>query len=74
LIAPGRTDYLSIRAGLACYLPVKAPWLNAIEPKWVHGKRAIIEPGRKLTAAEVMERVWGYYGCEQLDRLTQQVA
>ena len=59
---------------VACYLPVKAPWLNAIEPKWVHGKRAIIEPDRKLTAAEVMVRVCGYYGCEQYDRLTQQVA
>ena len=23
-------------------LPVKSPWLNPIEPKWVHGKRAII--------------------------------
>ena len=59
---------------VACFLPVKAPWLNAIEPKWVHGKRAIIEPDRKLTAVEVVERVCGYYGCEQLDRLSQQVA
>jgi hypothetical protein len=59
---------------VACYLPVKAPWLNAIEPKWVHGKRAIIEPGRPLTAAEVVERACGYYDCEQLDRLSQQVA
>jgi hypothetical protein len=37
---------------ISCPLPVKAPWLNAIEPKWVHGKRAIVEPERKLTAAE----------------------
>jgi hypothetical protein len=59
---------------IACYLPVKAPWLNAIEPKWVHGKRAIVEPQRKLTAAEVVDRVCGYYDCEQLDRLAQQVA
>jgi hypothetical protein len=58
---------------VACYLPVKAPWLNSIEPKWVHGKRAIIEPERKLTAVEVEQRACGYYGCEQLDRLTQQV-
>jgi hypothetical protein len=59
---------------VACYLPVKAPWLNAIEPKWVHGKRAIVEPGRKLTATEVIERVCGYYGCEQLDRISQHPA
>ena len=58
---------------IACYLPVKAPWLNAIEPKWVHGKRAIIEPDRKLSGDEVIERVCRYYGCEQLDRLEQQV-
>jgi hypothetical protein len=57
---------------VACYLPVKAPWLNAIEPKWVHGKRAIVEPDRKLTAAEVVERVCGYYGCERLDPISQQ--
>ena len=59
---------------VACYLPVKAPWLNAIEPKWVHGKRAVVEPDRKLTAAEVVERVCGYYGCERLDPLSQHVA
>jgi hypothetical protein len=59
---------------VACFLPVKAPWLNAIEPKWVHGKRAIIEPDRKLSGDEVIERVCGYYGCEQLEPLEQQVA
>jgi hypothetical protein len=59
---------------VACFLPVKAPWLNAIEPKWVHGKRAIVEPDRPLTGDEVVERVCDYYGCEQLDRLTQNVA
>ena len=31
-----------------CGLPVKAPWLNPIEPKWMHGKRAIVEPDRTL--------------------------
>src|SRR5262249_38437701 len=59
---------------IACYLPVKVPWLSRIEPKWVHGKRAIIETDRKLTSAEVVERVCGYYGCEQFDRLSQQVS
>jgi hypothetical protein len=59
---------------VACYLPVKAPWLNAIEPKWVHGKRAIVEPERPLAASEVEQRVCGYYGCEPLERLTQEPA
>jgi DDE superfamily endonuclease len=33
-------------------LPVKSPWLNPIEPKWGHGKRAVSEPDRRLSAAE----------------------
>jgi hypothetical protein len=52
-------------------LPTKSPWLNAIEPKWVHGKRAIAEPQRLLSAAEVMQRVCTYYQCEQLEPLAQ---
>lgn len=58
---------------VACRLPIKAPWLNRIEPRWVHGGRAIIEPDRKLTGDEIIERVCGYYGCERLDRLKQEV-
>lgn len=34
---------------LACRLPSKSPWLNPIEPKWAHGKKAISEPDRLLT-------------------------
>jgi hypothetical protein len=59
---------------VSCPLPVKAPWLNRIEPKWAHGKRAIVEPERRLTATEVAERVCDYYGSEKLDYLTQPVA
>lgn len=44
---------------LACYLPTKSPWLNAIEPRWVHSKRKIVEPTRLLSAREVEERVCG---------------
>jgi DDE superfamily endonuclease/Winged helix-turn helix len=54
-----------------CYLPVKAPWLNPIEPKWLHGKRAIVEPDRKLSAAEVKQRVHEHYRCEPQEPLTQ---
>ena len=56
---------------VACYLPVKAPWLNPIEPKWVHGKRAIVEPDRKLTAEEVKGRVFAHFGCTPTDPLKQ---
>jgi len=48
---------------LPCLLPVKSPWLNPIEPKWVHSKRAIVEPARLLTAQEVGDRVCTYLGC-----------
>jgi DDE superfamily endonuclease len=47
-----------------CYLPIKAPWLNPIEPKWVHGKRRVVEPARLLPAAELIERVCAAFGCD----------
>jgi hypothetical protein len=50
---------------LVCRLPSKSPWLNPIEPKWVHGKRAIVEPDRVLSAPEIVERVYTYYGCTE---------
>jgi hypothetical protein len=46
-----------------CSLPVKSPWLNPIEPKWVHGKRAIVEPARLLSAQEIADRVCAHFGC-----------
>jgi transposase len=48
---------------LPCSLPVKSPWLNPIEPKWVHSKRAIVEPTRLLSAQEVADRVCAYHRC-----------
>ena len=48
---------------VACLLPSKSPWLNPIEPKWVHGKRAVSEPDRLLSADEVEARVCAYYRC-----------
>ena len=50
---------------VVCQLPSKSPWLNPIEPKWVHGKRAVSEPDRLLSADELAMRVYAYYGCEQ---------
>jgi len=42
---------------LICFLPKKSPWLNSIEPSWIHAKRKIVEPDRKLSANEVVSRV-----------------
>src|SRR5258707_118409 len=55
---------------LVCCLPVKSPWLNPIEPKWVHSKRAIVEPTRLLSAQEVADRVCAYHGCPHEPHLT----
>jgi transposase len=55
---------------LVCYLPVKSPWLNPIEPKWVHSKRAIVEPTRLLSAQEVADRVCSYHGCSHEPHLS----
>ncbi|HEY4034607.1 MAG TPA: transposase [Ktedonobacteraceae bacterium] len=48
---------------LPLFLPTQSPWLNPIEPKWVHGKRNIVEPHGLLTAQQVAQRVCLYYGC-----------
>ena len=59
-----------------CFLPRKSPWLNPIEPRWVHGKRRIVEPTRLLTAREVEDRVCAAFGCPLRDHLAipQEVA
>lgn len=56
---------------LTCALPTRSPWLNPIEPKWLHGKRAICEPDGTLTVEDVMVRVCAHYGCERLPPLEQ---
>jgi hypothetical protein len=68
-----RTGKAGVRL-ISCWLPTKSPWLNRIEPKWVHGKRAIVEPARLLAAQELRKRVCAYFGCEQVELLPQKVA
>ena len=48
---------------IACYLPIKSPWLNAIEATWVHGKRRVIQADGLLSIHELAERVSDAYGC-----------
>ncbi len=59
---------------IICRLPVKSPWLNAIEPKWMHGKRAIIDPVRTLSAQELKTRICDYFDCPLLEPLAKQVS
>jgi transposase len=56
---------------LACYLPIKSPWLNPIEPKWLAGKKRVAEPARLLTAPELEDRVCAAFGCAREPHLIQ---
>lgn len=55
---------------LSCYLPIKSPWLNPIEPKWIHTKRKVVEPAGLLTARELEQRVCDALCCSVEDHLS----
>jgi hypothetical protein len=55
---------------LPCFLPTKSPWLNPIEPKWVHGKRNVAEHDGLLTAQQLAERICAYFGCSSEPHLS----
>lgn len=55
---------------LSCLLPKQSPWLNAIEPKWVHGKRKVVEPGGLLGAHELAQRVCRAFDCPHYEHLS----
>jgi transposase len=55
---------------IGCLLPKKSPWLNPIEPKWVHGKRKVVEPDGLLTAYELADRVCGAFDCPHYEHLS----
>lgn len=54
---------------MICELPVASPWLNNIEPCWTYAKKAVMEVDRKLTAAEITNRVCEHFKCERLPYL-----
>jgi transposase len=56
---------------VVCYLPTKSPWLNPIEPKWLHGKKRVAEPARLLSAQELEDRVCAALGCAREPHLIQ---
>jgi transposase len=58
---------------LVCRLPIKSPWLNPIEPRWVHAKRAIVEPTRVLSIDELIYRICLYFGSKRLPLINQKV-
>jgi hypothetical protein len=54
---------------IPCYLPIKSPWLNPIEPMWAHGKRRVVEPDRLLSADELIDRVYAAFDCDHAPQL-----
>lgn len=54
---------------VACLLPTKSPWLNAIEPQWIHSKRKVVEPERLLGAYELADRVCAVFDCAHEEHL-----
>jgi hypothetical protein len=55
---------------VSCLLPKQSPWLNAIEPKWVHGKRKVVEPEGLLGAYELADRVCRVFDCPHYEHLS----
>jgi DDE superfamily endonuclease len=55
---------------VSCLLPKQSPGQNAIEPKWVHGKRKAVEPDGLLGAYELADRVCGVFGCQHYEHLS----
>ena len=48
---------------LPFFLPTKSPWLNPIESKWVHAKKAVVEPDGLLSAQQLAKRMCAHFGC-----------
>jgi hypothetical protein len=50
--------------------PIKSPWLNPIEPHWVHAKGKVAEADGLLAAGELAQRVCDQFGCQYEPHLT----
>jgi DDE superfamily endonuclease len=61
---------------IVCPLPTKSPWLNPLEPRWVHGKRGVVEADGVLSAWELADRACAYFQCPHETHLviSEQVA
>jgi len=49
---------------LTCLLPKQSPWLNPIEPHWMHAKRAVCQPDGDLSSTELKRRLSVYFDTE----------
>lgn len=53
------------------WLPVKSPWLNPVEPHWLHAKRQVCEPSGMLSVEELKRRICAYFKVEPFERSYQ---
>jgi hypothetical protein len=51
---------------LTWLLPQQSPWLNPIEPRWIHAKRKTCEPDGELSAQELKRRLAAHFDTEPL--------
>ena len=74
----GQADWAKGVRILPFLLPTQSPWLNPIEPKWVHGKRSECRRAQRggLSAKQMAERICAYFGCSYEPHLviSEQVA
>lgn len=42
-------------------LPIKSPWLNSIEPRWIHAKRKVCQPDGQLTPTVLRARLSAHF-------------
>ena len=54
---------------LTCLLPSKSPWLNPMEPIWLHAKRKVAEPEGDLSVNVLKHRLCSVF-CTTLDEAT----
>lgn len=73
VLAGWRVDTPGVQI-IPCLLPTKSPWLNNIEPKWIHGKRAVAEPNSKLPTQELARRICDYFGSDHHEHLKHNVS
>jgi transposase len=46
---------------LTLLLPTKSPWLNPMEPIWLHAKRKVVEPDGDLSVKVLKERLCAHF-------------
>jgi len=46
---------------LTCLLPKQSPWLNPIEPRWIHAKRKVCEPHDTRSPLELKRRLAAHF-------------